>query len=182
MKDSAYDILVKISEDLYSPYKEKKEKKQKEWENSPFSWFVFDLTSSQKGAVGEKMVAKFLTQQGFSVSKSPGSDSDLAVNGHQVEVKCSTLWEGGIYKFQQIRDQDYSILFCLGISPHEAHAWVARKADIDWNEISGQHTGEGAKDTSWTGFAPSQCPHTWMHPQTGDLTKVCGELRKIISS
>jgi len=181
MESLEYKILREISKEICRSYEEKEKAKREVWADSPFESFALDLTSRQKGAAGERIVAEFLKQQGFSVSKSPDSEADLVVNSKRVEVKCSTLWEGGIYKFQQIRDQDYSILFCLGISPHEAHAWVARKADIDWDEISGQHKGKEAKDTSWTGFAPSQCPHTWMRPQTGNLTKVCGELRKITS-
>lgn len=180
MQNSAYSSLIKISEKTHLFYKEKDATKQKEWVNSPFGWFALDLTSRQKGAAGEKMVADFLEQQGFSVSKSPDSEADLVVNNYRVEVKCSTLWESGIYTFQQIRDQNYSILVCLGISPNTAHAWVTRKADIDWHNISGQHTGKNAKDTSWVQFPPSECPYAWLRPQTGDLDKACEELKKLL--
>lgn len=182
MQNPEYDILTKIAGTLHLSYSEKDAAKQQEWENSPFKWFAFDLTSRQKGAAGENLVAEFLTHHGFSVSKSPDSEADLVVDSHRVEVKCSTLWENGIYNFQQIRDQNYNILFCLGISPHDAHVWVVRKRDIKWNEISGQHKGKHAKDTWWIKFSPSQCPHTWLRPQNGDITRVCQELRSVLST
>jgi len=182
MENLEYDILKKISKEICRSYEEKERAKRKVWAGSPFEWFVLDLTSRQKGAAGEKIVAEFLKRQGFSVSKSPDSDADLVVNSRRVEVKCSTLWEGGIYNFQQIRDQNYEILFCLGISPHDAHAWVTRKSSIEWDEISGQHKGKDAKDTSWVQFPPSQCPYMWLRPQNGDLAKVCEELQKITPS
>jgi hypothetical protein len=37
------------------------------------------------------------------------------------------LWEKGMYKFQQIRDQNYDYLICLGISPFDAHCWIFEK-------------------------------------------------------
>ena len=37
------------------------------------------------------------------------------------------LWQTGTYKFQQIRNQNYRFVVCLGISPHDAHCWIIPK-------------------------------------------------------
>ena len=179
VKTEEYRVLTEISAKLSLSYKDTGMLKRRLWDDSPFGWFKLDLESREKGAAAEQLVAEFLRQQGFTVSQSPDEEADLVVDGHRVEVKSSTLWKNGIYKFQQLRDQNYSILLCLGISPHEAHAWVTRKADIGWDEISGQHTGKDAKDTSWISFSPSQCPYTWLRPQNGDLGMVCEALRAL---
>ena len=56
-----------------------------------------------------------------------------------------------MYKFQQIRDQNYDYLFALGISPFDAHAWVIPKTVLKEYVIGhmGQHTGADATDTAW---------------------------------
>ena len=82
-------------------------------------------------------------------------------------IKLSTLWQEGIYCFEQIRDQDYEILVCLGLSPHNAHAWIANKSEIVWGDMKKQH----GRDTWWTQFEPPHCPHGWMHPTNGDLSR-----------
>lgn len=146
---------------------------------SPFRWLK-TLPSRTVGKAGEKLVAEFLRESDFNVSKSGDSDADIVVNEQRVEIKCSTLWKGGMYKFQQIRDQKYNILFCLGISPKEAHAWVVRKEGIVWNDIKNQHGGKGGSDTWWISFNPPHCPHDWMRPQDGNLGKVCDELRRLL--
>ena len=45
----------------------------------------------------------------------------------RTEIKFSTLWAKQFYKFQQIGDQNYEFLVCLGVSPFTAHAWVFEK-------------------------------------------------------
>ncbi|MDA8399734.1 MAG: hypothetical protein M0008_06755 [Actinomycetota bacterium] len=45
-----------------------------------------------------------------------------------MEIKVSTLWQSGVYKFQQIRDQEYDYLLYLGVPPFDAHAWLLPKS------------------------------------------------------
>lgn len=86
------------------------------WEGSPFAW-IKGRPSRQVGAIGEKLVAGWCAAKGFDVTAALNSDADRVIHGHRVEVKFSTLWASGGYKFQQIRDQNYDYLFCLGLSP-----------------------------------------------------------------
>lgn len=139
------------------------------WAASPFGW-ILRRASRQKGAIGEHLVAQWCAIKGADVVRSPTSDADRIINGHRVEVKLSTLWESGVYKFQQIRDQAYDHLFCLGISPFEVHAWLLPKSVLYQYVIGhmGQHTGATGQDTAWLSF-PSHQPHDWMTAYGGTL-------------
>ena len=59
--------------------------------------------------------------KGFDVAKSPDSQADRIIAGARAEIKTSTLWKNGVYMFQQLRDQNYAFVICLGISPLNAH-------------------------------------------------------------
>jgi hypothetical protein len=91
------------------------------WANSPFAWIKTRL--SRQVGKGEQIIAEWCKQKRFLVLKSGDSECDLVLNGHRVEIKFSTLWESGVYTFQQLRDQNYEYAFLLGISPFAAHGW-----------------------------------------------------------
>jgi hypothetical protein len=104
------------------------------------------------------------------VLRSDNSEADRIVNGHRIEVKFSTLWTSGVYKFQQIRDQKYDHLLCLGLSPSAAHCWVLPKDVLLQYVIGhmGQHTGAAGTDTAWLSFQANR-PYDWMRPYGGSL-------------
>lgn len=104
----------------------------------------------------------------------------MLLNGHRVEIKFSTLWEGNIYTFQQIRDQNYDYAICLGISPFEAHCWVASKAILKKHVIGhlGQHTGAGARETAWFTVNPQEPPE-WLRSCGGSLEQAYAVLRSL---
>jgi hypothetical protein len=142
------------------------------WMGSPFSW-ILSLPSRTKGAIGEALVAGWCAAKGFDVVRSPDSQADRIIQGHRVEIKFSTLWENGVYKFQQIREQNYDYCFCIGISPFDANAWFIPKAVLRTYVIGhmGQHTGAGGTDTAWLGFQVDS-PYPWMSPHGGRLSDV----------
>jgi hypothetical protein len=141
------------------------------WTDSPFEW-VLRLPPGTKGRLGKQLVFQWCALKGLAVDKSPDSDADLLINGHRVEVKFSTLWESGIYRFQQIRDQNYEYSICLGISPFSAHCWVISKAVLKNYVIghTGQHTGSTSQETAWI-FVDPQHPPEWIVPYGGSLEK-----------
>lgn len=143
------------------------------WEGSPFKWIKTSLPSRTVGAVGEALVAGWSAAKGFDVTKTGDSDADRIINGHRVEIKFSTLWKSGGYKFQQIRDQRYDYCFCLGVSPFDAHAWLIPKSVLLERVIGhmGQHTGSDGADTAWLGFPASE-PYSWMKGHGGRLSDV----------
>ena len=140
------------------------------WKDSPFGW-IKGRPSRQVGAIGEKLVERWCAAKGFDVAAAPNSDADRVIHGYLVEVKFSTLWASGGYKFQQIRDQDYEYLFCLGVSPFEVHAWLVPKPVLYDYVIghTGQHTGATGTETAWLGF-PAASPPPWLRPYGGTLS------------
>lgn len=148
------------------------------WAGSPFGW-ILAQPSRRKGAIGEQLVSRWCVAEGFVVSRSPDSEADRIIEGHRIEVKLSTLWAGGGYKFQQIRNQRYEYLFCLGIAPFAVNAWLIPKAVLLEHVIghTGQHTGAGGKDTAWLGF-PAHAPYAWLAPYGGRLADVRSLLRE----
>lgn len=147
-----------------------------EWAGSPFAW-IKTRPSRQIGVIGEKLVAGWLATKGFDVTRSPDSQADRIINGQRTEVKFSTLWKGGFYKFQQLRDQNYQFAICLGVSPFDAHCWVIQKAAImkQWklsetgSGLVSQHSGRKGSDTAWLTVTPTQIPG-WLRNCGGRLS------------
>lgn len=145
------------------------------WEGSPFQW-ILRTPSRTKGAVGEALVAGWCAAKGFDVIRARNSDADRIVHGQRIEIKMSTLWTNGGYRFQQIRDQEYDYCLCLGISPFDAHAWLLPKQVLREYVIGhmGQHTGATGNDTAWLGFQVDN-PYVWMEPygpRLGDVARL----------
>lgn len=142
------------------------------WIGSPFEW-ILKVPSRTKGAIGEALVAGWAATKGFDVVRSPRSDADRIINGHRIEIKMSSLWKNGGFKFQQIRDQDYDYCLCIGISPFDAQAWLLPKPLLREYVIGhmGQHTGATGTDTAWLSFDSGK-PYEWMAPYGQRLADV----------
>lgn len=156
------------------------EQSQKQWKNSPFEW-VLRLPAGSKGKLGKHLINQYFALKGLSVTnKSIDPGSDMLVNGHRMEIKFSTLWNSGIYKFQQIRDQEYEYMICLGISPFEAHCWVINKQILKQEVIGrlGQHTGKGGTETFWFSVNPNKPPQ-WLTNCGGTLESAFNIIRNL---
>lgn len=142
------------------------------WEGSPFKW-ILSIPSRTKGAVGEALVAGWCAAKGFDVVRTGDSAADRIVEGHRVEIKFSTRWKNGGFKFQQIRDQEYDYCFCIGVSPFDAQAWLLPKSVLRERVIGrmGQHTGATGRETAWLSFQANN-PFQWMAPYGGRLSDV----------
>jgi len=159
--------------------REEFEKNTEAWVGSPFEW-VLTLPSASKGRLGKRLVYQWCAVKGLSIDSSPDSEADMLINNHRVEIKFSTLWEVGIYKFQQIRDQNYEYSVCLGISPFDAHCWVISKAILKKHVIGhlGQHTGSKGQDTAWFEVNPQE-PPDWLLPCGGTLDRAFSVLKNL---
>lgn len=154
------------------------------WEGSPFAW-IKTRPSRQIGTIGEALVAGFCAARGLDVTRSPDTDADRVIGGLRVEIKFSTLWASGGFKFQQLRNQDYDVAVCLGVSPFDAACWVLPKALIiaNWGTAEGlnsQHGGRAGRDTAWLDVRPSRVP-SWLAPyggKLGDALRVLERLSK----
>lgn len=139
------------------------------WKDSPFDW-IRRLPSPRKGKAGEQLVSGWCAAKGLDVTASSDSDADRVIAGQRVEIKMSTLWDSGVYKFQQLRDQDYAYVICLGISPFDAHCWVIPK-DVVWERTTPQHGGSRGSDTRWLAFEAAM-PPVWLVDYGGRLARV----------
>jgi hypothetical protein len=148
------------------------------WAESPFGW-IRTRPSRQVGKIGEQLVAGWCAAKGLDVISSGDSEADRIIAGRRVEIKLSTLWRSGVYKFQQIRDQNYEFAICLGISPFEAHCWVISKTTLSENVIghTPQHAGRAGNDTFWLSVDPTR-PPTWLTICGGSLASAYEIMRK----
>jgi hypothetical protein len=147
------------------------------WAHSQFRW-ILSQPSRTKGAIGEALVAGWCAAKGFNVLRSPDSEADRIIEGYRIEIKFSTLWKSGGFKFQQIRDQNYDYCFCLGVSPFDVQAWLLPKRALREHVIGhmGQHTGASGADTAWLGFL-ADSPFDWMNDFGGRLSAVADLIR-----
>lgn len=150
---------------------------QHDWSNSPFAW-LRTLPSRSKGAAAESMIETWARSQGLTVKRSESSEFDRLIEGQRVEIKMSTLWQSGQFKFQQIRDQSYDLCLCLGIEPQRIRVWLLPKSVLHQHVIghTGQHTGAAASDTFWLSF-DAAAPPSWMKPYGDSLDEVRALLR-----
>lgn len=191
---SDYDLFVDISEQLCL----ENQTDSLDWDGSPFQW-IKSKPSRTVGAIGEKMVSRWLEKRGFSVVRSPSSDADRIVNGIPVEIKFSTLWATGTYTFQQLRDQRYDFAIFLGIAPKDVHCWIVPKETImkRWKnnispsngfepsplgDIVPQHNaGHGGHDTAWLTFNPYD-PPKWIRPFGGTANEALSAIRAALGT
>jgi len=176
--DPEVKILAGISATLEADYTQD----DAAWRGSPFAW-IRQRPSRQKGAIGEKLVAGWLAARGFNVTRANSSDADRIVENKAVEIKFSMLWQSGSYIFQQLRDQEYDIAICLGISPFDAHCWVLKKQDIlgYWRktgELSSQHGGASGSDTCWLTVNHNAVP-VWLRRHGGTLREGLAQISRI---
>lgn len=170
-----FDLLASAAKFIRPEFK----KSSSPWAGSPFEW-ILELPSASKGKLGKRLVYQWCALKGLSIDSCPDSQADMMINGHRVEIKFSTLWETGIYKFQQIRDQNYEYAVCLGISPFEAHCWVISKKILSQHVIGhlGQHTGSTGQDTAWFAVNP-RSPLKWILPCGGTLEQAYKVLKSL---
>jgi len=170
-----FGALASVAESLQKEFVPKKN----QWAGSRFKWASV-LSSGAKGKLGKRLVNSWCAGKGLAIGPSPDSEADSLLNGRRVEIKFSLLWRSGIYKFQQIRDQNYEFLLCLGISPFEAHCWIVSKQQLKTHVIGkmGQHTGRGGKETAWFSVRPEKPPN-WLLGCGGSLDDALKILKRI---
>ncbi|MBI5952421.1 MAG: hypothetical protein HY865_12255 [Chloroflexi bacterium] len=170
-----FDLLASAANFIKKEF----QNEQSDWTGSPFEW-ALSLPSGSKGKLGKRLVYQWCALQGLSTENSPDSDADMLINKHRVEIKFSTLWKAGIYKFQQIRDQNYEYSILLGVSPFEAHCWVVSKAILKKYVIGhmGQHTGAAGQETAWLTVKPNN-PPPWLSECGGSLDEAYAVLKSL---
>jgi hypothetical protein len=140
--------------------------------SSPFL-SLKQLSSRKKGAAFERVFAHVMGDAGHDVTRAESSDYDRRVNGSRVEVKGSFLWQGGTFRWQQIRlDQDYDYIAFLAFYPdrlevygctHAVAAAHLQRCDDDGNWPHNQHGGKTVNSgTYFVDGVPAD--FGWMRP------------------
>lgn len=153
------------------------------WSGSPFEWLVSWPKPRTVGAIFEAVVHQWCEGMGLEVLRAGDRDADRVIAGKRFEIKGSTLW-GGTYTFQQLRDQEYDAVICLGVSPNNAHCWVIPKDDVlaRWRggEIGPQHGGQRGRDTAWLWVDPAK--PGWLRNHGGSLSEAKQALLESVRS
>lgn len=147
------------------------------WSTSPYKW-LRELQSRTRGKAGEQIIAGWLTSEGFTVGKASSSNSDRSVELTQVEIKLSTQWDSGEFRFQQIRDQDYRFVILLGVMPQELKVWILPKK-VALKHSTPQHTGKGGAETRWLAFDATN-PPKWMSRYGGNAQDAIAAVRRYL--
>lgn len=144
------------------------------WKNSPFEWLL-QLSAAKKGKLGRYLIKSWLNQKGLVCDYSIKRGINFIIEGIPVSSKFSTIWDRGEYAFQQIRDNGYKLLICLGISPDKVHCWVFRKEYII------QHAKIQHKKGSefWIQINPEDIP-PWAQDYGGNLENSLNVLKKLL--
>lgn len=151
------------------------------WDESPFKW-VLAQPSATKGSIGRQLVIAWANLHGlFPRQVSLEHQTYLELNDVLIQVKFSTLWDTGYYRFQQIRDKGYNYSLCFGLAPFDMNAWLIPKQLLDIHVIGtkGQHTGAGSGETWWFEVSPSG-PPSWLQECGGQLKDVADHLRTLV--
>src|SRR5690606_20259836 len=139
---------------------------------------VLKESSRRRGKFGEnlsiqiydQMLKRELPRLRSLAKHTKNSESDMDVLDTLIEVKTSKLWYtpngDHHFKFQQIRDQQYSYAFLLGYLPDgDLMCWLVPKRVIRANSV-GQHGGMNS-DVKWSAnISPDDIPN-WMKPYGG---------------
>lgn len=160
---SYQNVLKTVENDIYA--------------NSPFR-VVRSLSSSKKGAFFEKLTKEFLSSLGFEIKTRDNSGHDLVSvfegTRTQIEVKGSSLWEGGSqFRWGQIRpNQEYDVVCFVAMWPEKIEFLGATKKEVSeyvleqdekGNWIHNMHGGKTVNSGTFLiqGF-PEQ--FSWMRP------------------
>lgn len=152
------------------------------WRGTAFEW-IRALAPSHRKDLGMRVAVGWLAARGFNVTRVGDSDAFQVIEGKRVDVKFSTLWANGSYRFRHIRDRGYDLVICLGVSPSDAHCWIIPKEDMIrlWkveHRICSQHAGREGADTAWIDVRPDS-PPPWLKQYGGTLSEAILLLSKI---
>ena len=178
--DPSVESLANVASTLAADYRTDRS----DWQGSPFAWII-PHPPARQGAIGKRLISTWLETSGLSVTHCSGREADRIVNGRRVAMKFSMLWEEGLYRFQQIRDQRYDLLICLGVSPFDAHSWVFTKEFLMQGRgtLEGfryQHRGNAGADTAWIHVDP-RTPQQWLTLHGGTLDDALGAMPALLS-
>lgn len=140
-------------------------KKKDPYIESKNQWFRA-LASGSKGTVGELLIGEYLESEGLKVFSPQEAKKNLLVNKSippknfdiyilnlnlRCEVKTSSMWNGSnVFRFQQIRKQEYDIIIFQFIYPEHVERYYCPKEIVEEMIMipsKVQHGGKNSKNT-----------------------------------
>jgi hypothetical protein len=187
-KEPGLAALETISEKLKPTYDNDEDA---EWSGHSLQW-IRTKPSARIGKIGRLFVKAICENSGLQ-AKTKGyslvvaDKRPLVVAGKEIQVRFSTGWSGGGFKFEQLRYESYLAVFCLGITPKRAYGWVIPKNIIFDTKgvllkkpaLTTQHKGKGGSDTAWINVDVQSIP-PWMEDHGGSLADATDHLKSLL--
>lgn len=166
-----YQDLENFASQLENDYVDEAEES---WDGSAFAW-IRSFPPPTKGAIGRRLAQSIFSAAGVVTERV---SNVLLCGNHRIVVRFSMEWTAGGFKFEQFKDTNYDFIFCLGVRPSTAYAWLIPKNEIlvdgEWQErpnFSGQHLGIAGSDTSWLSVNP-ESPPAWLTQFGGSIAMI----------
>ena len=154
-----------------------------EWKDHPLEW-IRRHPSARIGKIGRTFLQSLCEDHALQVKKRGYS---LVIKEKKIQVRFSTGWSGGGFKFEQLRHEGFDAIFCLAITPNRVYGWAIPKSvifDADGHLLKKdgltiQHKGKGGSDTARINVDVNSIP-AWMAPHGDSLTEAMNRLKAIL--
>jgi|ERR1700733_8915621 len=176
----SFDALSKKANSISGPYRLKITEDDEFWKDSAFD-YIRRLPSRTRGTIGQTLARSVFEEYGYNPTKRLNS---FDVKHKNVISRYSTVWETGDWKFQQVRNTAFEFLFCLGLYPGSASAWLIPKDELYMSDGSlterdgwgRQHGGKSGREDAWLIVHPESIP-PWLGDFGGDISKIGGKFK-----
>jgi hypothetical protein len=179
----SYNALSQKATSISPPYRQKIAEDDAFWEDSPFDW-IRRLPSRTRGTIGQDLARSVFGEYGYAPSKR---QNYFEVRDVDIISRSSMLWEGNEWRFQQVRDTPFEFLFCLGLYPNSASAWLIPKDELylddgSLTERAGwgrQHGGKSGNEDAWLIVSPNSIP-PWLGDFGGDISRIAAVFNRLL--
>lgn len=119
------------------------------WSGSPYAWLK-QISSTRRFKAAESVLESLLVGAGFAMTPRTAHGHAWIVEGSRVALKFSTLWNSGVYTFQQVLPGNFDVMVLFGVSPDAPHLWIAEKSAL--------LAAVGSSATPWLTVDPATPP------------------------
>jgi hypothetical protein len=179
----SFNGLERKAASISLPYMQKISEDDAFWRGSPFD-YIRRLPSRTRGTIGQDLARSLFEEYGYDPSKR---QNYFEVRGLNVISRSSMLWEGGEWRFQQVRDTPFDFLFCLGLYPDSASTWLIPKDELYLEDgtiteregWSRQHGGRSGEEDAWLIVTPGAIP-AWLAEFGGDVSNISAVFNRLL--
>lgn len=180
----SYSVLAQQSAVICQQYSNAPTEEDLAWQGSPFDWFR-KRASATKGKIGRDLVFSMVEAVGFQPGRRGMA---IEVNRRIIRVKLSMMWGGGSLTFEQIKNDNFDYLACLGLYPDSSYGWLIPKDELivdgaaqEREGFSGQHTAPGRDPSDfWLQNLSVSNPYPWLKPYGGTTGQMSSAMKKFL--